>query len=234
MLSVIDLNVSYGNFQVLFDINLEVSKGEIVALIGPNGAGKTTTLKTISGLLRPAKGKISFLGESLNGLQPYQICARGVVQVPEGRGIFPTMTVLENLEMGAYLPAARAKKAESLNKVFDLFPVLSTRKQQRAGSLSGGEQQMLAIGRALMALPKLLIIDELSLGLSPKIASLLFEKLKELNKQGLTILLVEQNVVAALEIAERAYIISEGRIITEGNAKDILSDKRIIKSYFGL
>ncbi|HID18866.1 TPA: ABC transporter ATP-binding protein, partial [Candidatus Bathyarchaeota archaeon] len=212
MLTVEKINVFYGNVQALWDVSLKVEKGEVVALIGSNGAGKTTTLKTVSGLLRPRSGSISFLGEKVDNFDPRHIVELGLVQVPEGRHLFPYMTVLENLKMGAYPSYARKRRNETLEWVFTLFPILKERKGQLAGTLSGGEQQMLAIARGLMARPKLLMLDEPSLGLAPVYTLKIFDLIRKINQEGVTILLVEQNVRQALEISDRGYVLETGRI----------------------
>ncbi|MDP2936496.1 MAG: ABC transporter ATP-binding protein [Dehalococcoidia bacterium] len=234
MLEVAGLAVAYGELVALRDVSLHVKEGEIVTVIGSNGAGKTTLLKTISGLLRPRAGRIEFLGEGIDGLPSHEICKRGIIQVPEGRKIFPQMPVLHNLQMGAYLPAARRNFAQSLGRAYALFPRLNERRSQRAGLLSGGEQQMLAMARALMARPKLLMVDEPSLGLAPKLVAEIFNTLLVLNQEGTTILLVSQEVRQALELAQRAYVLENGRITVEGSSKDLLNDPRIKAAYLGL
>ena len=234
MLRVDKINVFYGNIQALWDVSLKVEKGEIVALIGSNGAGKTTTLRTISGLLRPKSGSISFLGEKIDSLDPRIIVEKGLVQIPEGRHLFPYMTVLENLKMGAYPPHARKQRQDTLEWVYSLFPILKERKNQLAGTLSGGEQQMLAIARGLMSRPKLLMLDEPSLGLAPLLASKLFDTVKRINREeGVTILLVEQNIYRALKIADRGYLIETGRITLEAKAQELLKDRKIVEAYLG-
>ena len=234
MLIVENLQVFYGDVQALWGISFSVTGGEIVTLLGGNGAGKTTALRTISGILRPAGGYVRFQEEEITRLAPHAIVARGVGHIPEGRKLWPGMTVLENLELGAYSTAARPRSPESLGWVFTLFPRLEERKRQRAGTLSGGEQQMLAIARALMARPKLLMLDEPSLGLAPLLVADLFRVVREINAQGVTVLLVEQNVHQALQIAHRAYVLETGRIIREGTARDLLADPSIKEAYLGL
>jgi branched-chain amino acid transport system ATP-binding protein len=234
MLEVSSLNVSYGDLQVLWDISLEVNRGEIVALIGPNGAGKSTLLNTIAGVLAPTSGEISLDKQTIHGYSSYQIVSRGISLVPEQRGIFATMTVLDNLALGAFIPRARQKKAESIQEMFRLFPILEERQSQIAGTLSGGERQMLAIGRALMTLPTLLMLDEPSLGLAPIIVDNIFQNIQAINRQGITVLLVEQNVRLALEIADRAYILEQGRIDASGSADEILQSDRIQNAYLGI
>lgn len=235
MLAVRNLSAGYEKIPVIFDINLEVQERTIVALVGPNAAGKTTLLKVISGLLKPQKGIIEFLGERIDNLPPYDVHNKGITLIPEGRGIFPTLTVLENLEMGAYSKTAREKSKDSLQRVFNLFPILYERKYQKAASLSGGEQQMLAIGRALMSIPKILLIDEMSIGLAPKLVTMLFKLLKEINvNEGVTLLIVDQNIYPLVDIADKAHILSQGRIVREGKVKELLSDEKIVEQYFGL
>jgi branched-chain amino acid transport system ATP-binding protein len=211
-----------------------VARGSIVALIGPNGAGKTTTLMTIMGLLRPTAGEISFYGERITHMATHEIVNQGLCLVPEWRGTFSTLTVLENLELGAFPHAARPKKEETLANVFDIFPILAQRQQQKAGTLSGGERQMLAIGRALMAQPKMLILDEPSLGLAPLIVEAIFEVVERINRAGVSILIVEQNVHLALEIAEHAYIIESGRIVQHDSGANLLNDERVKEAYVGI
>ncbi|MCF0261880.1 MAG: ABC transporter ATP-binding protein [Sphaerochaetaceae bacterium] len=232
MLNVKDLNVYYGAIHAVTDISFNVNKGEIVTLIGANGAGKSTTLNTISGLLRSKTGDITFLGESIAKMGPDKIVQQGLVMVPEGRRIFLGMTVQENLEMGAYSrPNTEIK--DSIEQVFELFPRLKERKTQIGGTLSGGEQQMLAMGRALMAKPKLIMLDEPSMGLAPLLVDLIFEIIKDLHKAGSTILLVEQNAQAALSIADRAYVLETGKIVKAGKGSDLISDPVIKKAYLG-
>jgi branched-chain amino acid transport system ATP-binding protein len=235
MLDVDRIDVYYGYLQVLYEVSLYINKGEIVALLGPNSAGKTTTLKTIIGLLKPRKGNIIFMGRKINNLPPHEIVRKGIALVPDYRAIFPKLSVLENLELGSYVCRDREKREEMLRIVFELFPILKERKNQLAGTLSGGEQQMLAIGKALMADPKLLLLDEPSAGLMPKLLPTLFNAIKTLNKEyGITILLAEQNVYTTLDIVQRAYIIENGTIIFEGNPEDLLKDERIRKTYLGI
>ncbi len=234
MLRVEHLCAAYGELHVLHDVSLVVNAGEFVSLIGPNGAGKTTFLRTLSGLHPAIRGSVVFDGVSIAGCAPHDICARGLVHVPEGRLLFPTMSVRENLELGAYGRHARPRLQQHLELVFSLFPVLRARQQQDAGTLSGGEQQMLAIGRALMAAPRLLALDEPSLGLAPRLVGEIFEVLERLNRQGLAILLVSQEVTRALRAAHRAYVLDTGRIVAEGPAKGLLHDGQIVASYLGL
>jgi branched-chain amino acid transport system ATP-binding protein len=233
LLEVKGLSVAYGDIQALWDVSLNVDEGSIVALVGANGAGKTTLLKTISGLVRAQKGDVLLHGKSINSLSPQQIVDQGVIHVPEGRRLFSTLTVMENLSLGSYIPRARPHSAQSLERVFSLFPVLKNRKDQKAGSLSGGEQQMLAIGRALMAQPKILMLDEPSMGLSPILVRTIFKLISELNEQKMTILLVEQNVNQALKIAQQAYVLKTGKIVMSGECEILLSDEEIRKAYIG-
>jgi branched-chain amino acid transport system ATP-binding protein len=229
-----NINVYYGKLQVLWDVSFKVEEGEIVSLVGSNGAGKTTTLRTISGLLHPPTGTIEFLGERIDRLPSHKIVAKGVAHVPEGRGIFSHLTVTENLKIGAYTSNAWKKKEETVKFVHELFPILEERKNQIAGTLSGGERQMLAIARALMSKPKLLMLDEPSLGLAPKIVMQIFDLLKKVSKEGITILLVEQNVWQALELANRSYVLETGRVTLEGTGKGLLENDQVKKAYLGL
>lgn len=231
MLKVDKINAFYGDLQALWGISLQVDDGELVALVGPNGAGKTTTLKVITGLLKRASGSVSFYGNELGKEAAHKIVELGISQVPEGGRIFSEMSVLENLELGAFVPEARKMKDQSLKWVFEIFPRLEERKKQQAGTLSGGERQMLAIARALMSKPKLLMLDEPSFGLAPILVQQMFEMIEEINKQGVTVLLVEQNVRAALELASRAYVIENGRIVGEGKGDDLLSFESIRSAY---
>ncbi len=234
MLTIDKLNFSYGDMQVLWDIDLTVNQGEIVTVVGANGAGKTTTLKNISRLERPQSGSIMFQGEELKGLESHQVVERGIVQVPEGRKIFPEMTVLENLRMGSYIKSARPDREANVERVFGMFPRLKEREKQLGGTMSGGEQQMLAIGRGLMANPKLLLLDEPSLGLSPLFVKIIFEIIQEINKQGVTILLVEQNVFQSLKIASRAYVLETGRVVLSGTGAELLSNDHVKKAFLGM
>jgi branched-chain amino acid transport system ATP-binding protein len=234
LLEIRDLHVHYGKIEAIGGISLTVDEGEIVTLIGANGAGKTTTLKTISGLRRPSAGTIEFAGRDVTGVAGHQRVRLGLSQAPEGRGIFPGMTVLENLEMGAYARSRRSKESRSqLQDVLALFPRLAERRKQQGGTLSGGEQQMLAIGRALMAQPKLLLLDEPSMGLAPLIVSQIFSILREINESGTTILLVEQNAVQALGLSDRAYVLETGRIVASGPAAQLLDDPAVRSAYLG-
>jgi branched-chain amino acid transport system ATP-binding protein len=234
LLKAQDINTYYASVQVLRDVSFEIQEGEIVSMVGGNGAGKTTLLKTISGLLSPRLGTIHFLGERIDRLPPYKIVEKGAVQIPEGRKLFPPLTVLENLKLGAYLPSNKRKRAESLKRVFQIFPILEERKDQLAGTLSGGEQQMLAIGRGLMSLPKLLMLDEPSLGLAPLMVKEIFGIINEINRQGTTILLVEQNVKQSLALANRGYVLENGRIVLSGNSDELLRNEHTKKAYLGM
>jgi branched-chain amino acid transport system ATP-binding protein len=234
LLRVDGIEVGYGDLTAVTDVSLEVRDGEAVALIGANGAGKTTTLRAVSGLLPLRRGRIEFEGRRLDGLSPSQIVARGLAHVPEGRQLFPTMTVLENLELGARTPAARAALRDTLERVFELFPRLRERAAQLAGTLSGGEQQMCAIGRGLMARPRLLMLDEPSLGLAPVMVKAIFEDLRRINSQGITILLVEQNVLRSLHLAHRGYVLENGRMTLSGPRDDLLASGHIKQAYLGL
>lgn len=234
MLKINEINVHYGDVQVIHEVTVEVREAEIVTIVGANGAGKTTLLKTIAGILRPTSGEIQFLGERIDHLYPHQIVENGVVRIPEGRKIFPSLSVLENLELGSYLPKAKAKRSESLEKVFSLFPVLKDRSQQLAGTLSGGEQQMLAIGRGLMSLPRLLMLDEPSLGLAPLLVRDIFRTVREINQHGTTILLVEQNVFNALDMANEGFVLENGRIVLRGKSQDLLGNEYIKEAYLGV
>ena len=234
MLKVEGLSVAYAGVTVLREVSLRVNEGEIVSVVGANGGGKTTLLKTISGLLKPSSGGIEFMGEKIHELPPHEICKRRLIQVPEGRQLFPKMKVIHNLEMGAYLPEARKGIAQSLERVYSLFPLFKERKNQKVGSLSGGEQQMLAIGRALMSRPKLLMLDEPSEGLSPLFTSSVFDTLKILGEQGLTILLISQEVERSLELGHRAYVLENGQIVLEGKGNELLNNDKVRESYLGM
>jgi branched-chain amino acid transport system ATP-binding protein len=234
MLEVEELNVFYGNIRVIWDISFSVRQREIVVLLGSNGSGKTSILKVISGILKPKSGTISFLSKKISDVPAHKRVELGIVLVPEHRMLFSDMTVLENLELGAYTQKAREKFGEDIEMVFQLFPVLKERKKQIAKTLSGGEQQMLAIGRALMSSPKLLLLDEPSLGLAPKLVSSLFDVITKINEEGITVLLVEQNARLSLEIADRGYVLENGRIILSGKAEELLEKENIKKAYLGL
>ncbi len=243
LLQAKELTVNYGTVQALNNISFDIKEGEIVAMIGPNGAGKSTSLKAICGLLKETGGRIEsgdviFQGESIKGLQPYHLVEKGICLVPEGRRVFSTMTVTENLEMGAYtrssvISGQRSVVSKNIENVYNLFSALKERRRQRAGTLSSGEQQMLAMGRALMLTPKLLLLDEPSLGLSPNYVDIVFDRIKTINREGTTVLLVEQNARMALEIADRGYVFKIGEIAFEDNARNLLLDKNIRKSFLG-
>jgi branched-chain amino acid transport system ATP-binding protein len=234
MLEISDLVVSYNQLRAAVGVSLSVREGDLVALIGSNGAGKTTVLNAVSGLVAGQEGLISWRGKSLAGLSPDEICLLGIIQVPEGRKLFSGMTVEENLQIGAYAPHARQKYSVTRKKVFEMFPRLGERRKQRAGSLSGGEQQMLAMGRALMALPRLLMLDEPSLGLAPVAAGEIFQAIEALNRDGLTILLVSQEILQTLSISASAYLLENGKITLEGTGAQLLADKRVKDSYLGM
>lgn len=233
MLELKEVCTSYGEIQALFDISLEVNDGEIVSIIGANGAGKSTLLNTISGLNVPDAGKILYNKDMINGIKPYELTKMGIIQVPEGRHVFADMTVEENLNMGAYIIKNKASAKHSKERVFDLFPRLKERRKQLAGTMSGGEQQMLAIGRALMAEPEVLMLDEPSMGLAPIMVESVFEKIEEINKQGTTILLVEQNAFTALQISNRGYVIETGHVTLTGTGDELIHDDRVRKAYLG-
>jgi len=233
MLKVENLEVAYGNIKAIKGISLEVNQGEIVTLIGSNGAGKSTTLRAISGILKPRSGSITFNGERIDGVEGHEIVAKGICQSPEGRRIFPRMSVDENLDLGAFLRNDKAAIAADRERVLELFPRLQERIDQKAGTMSGGEQQMLAVGRALMGSPKLLLLDEPSMGLAPVLVDMIFETIEKINKQGTTILLVEQNALAALNVADRAYVLESGSIKMSGKANDLISNDEVTKAYLG-
>jgi branched-chain amino acid transport system ATP-binding protein len=234
MLEVAQIDVYYGEVQALKKVSLQVLDGESVTVIGANGAGKSTLLKTVSGLLRPLAGFIRFDGHELGPLPPYEIAALGIAHVPEGRRVFPELSVLENLEMGAFLPVAKKKRPETLAWVFEIFPILQERSKQIGGTLSGGEQQMLAIARGLMLRPRLLMLDEPSLGLAPIVAETTFEKIDEIHREGISILLVEQNVIRALTLVQRGYVLGNGQIVLQGAAAELLENEQVKDAYLGL
>ena len=234
MLRVEKLGVAYAGITVLREVSLSINEGEIVSVVGANGGGKTTLLKAISVLLKPSSGSIEFMGERIGEFPPHEICRRGLIQVPEGRQLFPKMKVIHNLEMGAYLPEARKNAAQSLERVYGLFPLFRERRNQKTGSLSGGEQQMLAVGRALMSMPKLLMLDEPSEGLSPLYTTNVFNTLKVLGEQGLTILLVSQEVERSLELSQRTYVLENGQITLEGKSTELLNNDKVRESYLGM
>ena len=234
MLEVSGIDVFYGDLQVLWDVSFEVRDREILVLVGANGAGKSTTLKTISGLLKPRKGSITFDGVRLDTLSPDKVIGNGVVHVREARRLFREMSVEENLVMGSLSPEARKKRAQTMGWVYELFPRMKERRKQPAGTLSGGEQQMCAVGRGLMALPKILMFDEPSLGLSPILVQDIFGIVKRINKEGVTVLLVEQNVRQTLALCDRAYVLENGRVVLEGTGKDLMNDAHVKEAYLGI
>jgi branched-chain amino acid transport system ATP-binding protein len=234
LLKISNIDVFHGTFQALWNVSLEVRHGEMLALIGANTSGKTTLMDTISGLLHPSNGSIEFCGKDITGLDPYEIVELGVTQIPEGRRIFPDMTVLDNLVIGSYSQKARVKKEQTLKEVYEKFPILKERRKQIAKTLSGGEQQMLAIGRGLMADPKLMLIDEMSLGLAPLVINELFRALEKIRKRDVTILFVEQNVKRTLQEADRAYILETGRVVLMGTAAELHEEEQVRKAYFGI
>jgi branched-chain amino acid transport system ATP-binding protein len=234
LLQVERINVFYGDIQALREVSLSVSSGEIVSLVGGNGAGKTTTLKTISGLLQPASGSITFNGGKIHRLPPHRVVEMGLSQVPEGRKIFPRMSVLENLHMGSHVAEARKRREDTLNWVFQLFPILRERSGQFGGTLSGGEQQMLAIARGLMSRPNLLILDEFSLGLAPLVVKEIFRIIQEVNRQGTTLFMVEQNVQRSLSISHRSYVLENGAIVLHGEGKELLKNEYMRKAFLGM
>jgi branched-chain amino acid transport system ATP-binding protein len=234
LLKVSNIDTFYGGIQALWNVSLEVEAKEIVALIGANGSGKSTLLDTISGLIRPAKGFIEFEGKGITTLTPFQIVTLGISQVPEGRRLFPELSVLDNLIVGSYNHSARPKKGQNLKVVYELFPILEERKDQLAKTLSGGEQQMLALGRGLMSSPKLMLLDEMSLGLAPIVINNVYKALRKIREKGITILLVEQNVRRSLDEADRAYILEAGRVVLSGAVADLRKEKEVKKAYFGI
>jgi branched-chain amino acid transport system ATP-binding protein len=234
MLTLRNLDVFYGDAQALWDVSMEVTEGEIVTLLGSNGAGKSTTLKTISGLLRPRKGEIRLDDTRIDKVEPSEIVKYGVSHVPEARRLFPNMTVMENLTVGAYNTEAWRHRHETIRTIYEIFPLLEQRRGQLAGTLSGGEQQMLAIGRGLMSKPSLLMLDEPSLGLAPKLVEMIFQVLVDINKKGVTILLIEQNAQMALQVAHRGYVMETGKMSLEGKATDLSRNEQIKKTYLGL
>jgi branched-chain amino acid transport system ATP-binding protein len=234
LLEVRDLQAAYGRVTALWDVSFDVDEGQVVALLGSNGSGKTTTLRTISGLLPAASGSVHFAGRDITHARSDQIVELGIIHVPEARQLWPRMSVRENLELGAYSPKARLKRADSLERVFGLFPRLRERRNQAAGTLSGGERQMCALGRGLMGLPRLLMLDEPSLGLAPRLVSEMFETLRLLREQGLTVLLVEQNVHQALELADTGYVLETGRLVLSGPSQQLLADPLVRSAYLGV
>ena len=234
MLKIKGLHFSYGDLKVLWDVDIEVNAGEIVTVVGANGAGKSTLIRNLSGLLKPGSGSITFNGTDIGKLQAHEVVELGVVQVPEGRKIFPQMTVMENLRMGSYIDRARKLRAANVERVFSLFPRLKEREKQLGGTMSGGEQQMLAIARGLMADPRLLLLDEPSLGLSPLLVKAIFEIIAEIRKQGVTVMLVEQNVFQSLRIADRGYVLETGRVVLKDAGSALLTNEHIKKAYLGM
>jgi branched-chain amino acid transport system ATP-binding protein len=234
LLKVDQIHVSYGEVQILYGIFLQVEEGEIISLVGANGAGKTTAVKAIAGFLRPFKGTITFMDQRIDHLSPFKIAGIGISHIPEGRKLFASMTVIENLIMGSYLAQAKKKRKESMDRMMELFPILRERGNQTAGTLSGGEQQMLAISRGLMACPKLLMLDEPSLGLAPLMVYRIFDTIKQVNGEGMTVLLVEQNITQTLKFSNRGYILENGAVVMEGTGKDLLANPETQKAYLGL
>ncbi len=234
MLTIENLDVFYGDAQALDGVSLEIEQGSIVAIVGANGAGKTSLIRTIAGMLKPARGRIVYRGADIAGWPSHKVCDLGIGQVAEGRQVFPSLSVAENLAMGAMLARARAARPQSLDKVYALFPVLAERRMQAAGTLSGGEQQMLAIGRCLMGAPDLVMFDEPSLGLAPAVVQNVLKTVRDLNREGLTCVLVEQNVAVSLKLASRAYVLENGRITLSGTGAELLSDDRVRQAYLGL
>ena len=228
------IQAGYGEFQALFGVTLEVPEGRVISLIGANGAGKTTTLRVISGVLRPRGGAIRFRGKDISRVKPYEMVERGISHVPEGRQLFPYMSVEENLALGAYVPRCRAQLKQLIEEQFELFPKLAERRKQIAGTLSGGEQQMVAIARGLMARPSLLLLDEPSLGLAPKIVEEVFEKISEVARTGVTVLIVEQNVVDGLSISDAGYVVENGTVVLTGSSKELLANEQVRAAYLGL
>ena len=234
LLEARNLHIAYGDAPAVWDVTIDVDDGEIVAVIGPNGAGKTTLINTIAGLLRARQGSLRFGAIDLRSVPPHHFCRHGIALVPEGRRLFTTMTVEENLQIGGYRKDAREEQEQTLGHVFELFPMLKDKRQQLAGSLSGGQQQMVAIGRALMARPRLLLLDEPSLGLAPSVVSDVFRAVRRIHAEGMSILMVEQNVALAMEIASRAYVLEEGRIVAQGAPSQLLAQPRLREAYLGL
>jgi len=234
MLKVENIDVSYGDLQILWDVSFEVNKGEIVALVGANGAGKSTTIKTISGLLRPSSGTIRFLDQRLDQIPAHKVIEHGIAQVPEGRRLFPEMSVRENLIMGSLSSQAKVKREETMEWIFGLFPRLREREKQLAGTLSGGEQQMCAVGRGLMALPRLILFDEPSLGLAPILVADIFKIIERIKQEGVTVLIVEQNTKHSLEICDRGYVLENGRIVLTGTGQELLTNDHVKQAYLGI
>jgi branched-chain amino acid transport system ATP-binding protein len=234
VLALSAVSAGYASVPAISDVNIAVGEGEAVGLLGANGAGKSTTLRAISGLVRPTSGTITFLGQAITALPAYKVTELGIAHVPEGRQVFPELTVKENLEIGAYIPSAKAARARTLDLVFNIFPILAERRRQLAGTLSGGEQQMLAVGRGLMLQPRLLMLDEPSLGLAPVVTDATFEKIQEIHAMGTAILLVEQNVSRALTLVQRAYVLESGKVIMQGTSAELANNKQVQTAYLGL
>jgi len=234
MLKVNSINVFYGDIQVLWDVSFHAQEGEIISIVGANGAGKTTILRAVSGILKPKKGTVNFMGEDISNLTTYEILNRGIVHIPEGRQLFGDMSVLENLEVGSCIKRAKCKRKESLELVFEIFPKLAERQKQLAGTLSGGEQQMLAIARGLMALPKCIMFDEPSLGLAPNLVNFIFNIIKNISDKKITVVLVEQNIRRALKISQRGYVLVNGKVKMQNTGEELLKDATVKKAYLGL
>lgn len=234
MLTLSGVSAGYGSVKAVIDVSIVVGEGEAVGLVGANGAGKSTTLRAISGLMRLTSGTITFGGANISSLPPYKVTELGIAHVPEGRQVFPEMSVRENLEMGAYIPSAKAQRNRTLDLVFSIFPVLAERRRQLAGTLSGGEQQMLAIGRGLMLQPRLLMLDEPSLGLAPVVTDATFDKIQEIHAMGMAILLVEQNVSRALTLVQRAYVLESGKVVMQGASAELANNKQVQAAYLGI
>jgi branched-chain amino acid transport system ATP-binding protein len=234
VLTLSQVSASYGSVPAVSDVSIEIGEGEAVGLLGANGAGKSTTLRAISGLLKLTSGTITFLGTNIATMPPYKVTALGIAHVPEGRQVFPEMTVKENLEIGAYIPSAKADRSRTLDIVFGIFPVLAERQKQLAGTMSGGEQQMLAVGRGLMLKPRLLMLDEPSLGLAPVMADVTFQKIQEIHAMGTAVLLVEQNVSRALSLVQRAYVLESGKVIMHGTSAELANNKQVQAAYLGI
>lgn len=235
MLQIEKIDVYYGDVQVIHHLSMDVKQGELVAVIGGNGAGKTTLIKTISGIMKPRQGAITFEGQTISGMEAHRLVGLGIVQIPEGRLLFPDMSVRENLEMGAYMIKDKQKISKNISATFDMFPILAERQKQAAGTLSGGEQQMLAIGRGLMSDPKLIMLDEPSLGLAPKLVQSIFDMVVRINKEmGMTVLLVEQNVQHSCKISDRAFVIENGEVVLKGSGQEMLTNEHVRRAYLGL
>jgi branched-chain amino acid transport system ATP-binding protein len=234
VLTLSGVSAGYGSVPAINDVSIAIGEGEAVGLLGANGAGKSTTLRAISGLVRPTAGTITFLGTSIASLPAYKVTELGIAHVPEGRQVFPELTVKENLEIGAYIPSAKASRARTLELVFTIFPVLAERRKQLAGTMSGGEQQMLAVGRGLMLQPRLLMLDEPSLGLAPVVTDATFEKIQEIHAMGTAVLLVEQNVSRALSLVQRAYVLESGKVIMQGTSAELVNNKQVQAAYLGI